>query len=344
MSTVATTRNYTIDAGRLIASLFVLALHVDLGIQDGTTIALIKLGCRWAVPFFFLVSGYFYQIRFAKDPAAAFKKNTLRLLKIYLITCVVYLPLAYKETGVFFKPAYLYNGTYGPLWFLPSMILGFVVLYLLHLLRLSQKAMLAVSLLFMAFVLLKDSYANLIPGFSALPNHHKRIFISIPFLFFGMCIQQQKSWFLQHINWLGGAALIVAGYFLQVAEAYMLQSLKQYPLWGHQFLIGTGLIAFGVFAVVLTVHSGASKLSRWGELYSLMIYLYHPLIIACLISLQSSAGFTTSWPLVMVCVVFGVTLLVVNFVYQYLPGVFGFLSGSFTIPFEKQPWIRSWKA
>ncbi|SFD13337.1 acyltransferase [Spirosoma endophyticum] len=328
-------RNYTIDLVRLIASFCVIALHVDLGIANNDTIALIRLACRWAVPFFFLVSGYFYQPHFAKDPTRALIKNCSRLLKVFVITSLIFWPISYARTGELFKFSYLQDGTHLHLWFLPSMILGFVFLYFLSLLHPSDKIILGVAFLFMAFVLFKDSYANLVPGLSAIPNHHKRILLSIPCLCFGMYIRKREDLFVRYVNWKIGTLLVVLGYGLQIIEAYFLKSIKDYPITAHQFLIGTFYMSMGVFIISLTARSGKSKLSNWGESYSLLIYLYHPLLIISAMSL-----FQTTTPFLQAPLVFVLTLLMVSLIHKYLPRLFNFLSGNFTLPLENRFLLR----
>lgn len=339
----AQNRNYTIDICRLIASFCVVALHVRLNIDDTDTLAAIKLACRWAVPFFFLVSGYFYQPSFAKDPSAAFVRTCTRLVKLFLLTSFIFLPFTYQRTGLLFKFSYLYQGTHLHLWFLPSMISGFVFWYVLGRFRLPDSVLLVIAGLVALFVLFKDSYANLVPGLSAPLNHHKRMFVSIPLLFLGIYIRKHEVAFLRHNTWVTGLAMVLGGYGLQLLEAYGLAAIKQYPIGNHQFLVGTFLMALGVFIITLTVHSAKSTLSTWGEAYSLLIYLYHPLFVFLVMALTDSFGILVMVPLIQVPLVFGLTLFFVDRLYHFLPTVFAFLSASFWLPFEKQNLMRSWR-
>ena len=51
-------RNLTVDSLRLLATLEVIILHLTFtGLPVAATV-LIRLQARWAVPFFFIVSGY----------------------------------------------------------------------------------------------------------------------------------------------------------------------------------------------------------------------------------------------------------------------------------------------
>lgn len=325
-----TIRNYTIDTVRLIASFFVVVLHVNLTILDEDVVAAIMLSCRWAVPFFFIVSGYFFQSRFERDPKTSIKKNCIRLLKIFLLATIIYWPVAYLRTGELLKLYYLYNGTFFHLWFLSSMIGGFIFLYFIFWLRLSYNVILVFCLLILAFVLFKDSYANV---FTSSHKHttfysHHRWPLSIPFLFIGMYFRKNADKLYSYLNWQIGAGLVIAGFLLQLHEARFLKYLTQYPPDRHEFLIGTLLFAVGAFIISLTITSAKSKFSDWGESYSLLIYLYHPLVDALVATLLNYYAVVISFPFVYPPVVFVLTLSLVIIINRYFPTLFSFLSGS----------------
>lgn len=75
-------RNATIDFIRIIASILVIAIHTTNGIIAET------IG-RWAVPFFMVVTGYFYFLNPNHDRLIRIIKN---LLALWLVWMVVYIP------------------------------------------------------------------------------------------------------------------------------------------------------------------------------------------------------------------------------------------------------------
>jgi len=77
MSTVQVKRNQSMECAKLIASLFVVFIHVEFPGEFGA--AVVSLA-RFAVPVFFAISGYFsYQVGYKKMP-----KRILHIGKIYI--------------------------------------------------------------------------------------------------------------------------------------------------------------------------------------------------------------------------------------------------------------------
>lgn len=69
-------RNYSIDYMRVICSLFVIGIHTNVFCEFSETVSTIITQCigKMAVPFFFVVSGYFYSTKImpTKNPGGYF--------------------------------------------------------------------------------------------------------------------------------------------------------------------------------------------------------------------------------------------------------------------------------
>lgn len=128
-----------IDIAKYVSALLVVCIHTfpfyELSISLNTY--WIQTVCRLAVPFFFVCSGYFFFRKWdANNPEANHEALALyekRLLKIYLIWTVIYLPYTiwdYAHSGfrIYHIIAYLrdvlLNGSYYHLWFLPALMLS----------------------------------------------------------------------------------------------------------------------------------------------------------------------------------------------------------------------------
>lgn len=119
-----------------------------------------------AVPFFFLVSGFFLFGKMTGERAAdlqVIRTWTLKILKLYLIWTAVYLPftiygwvqdgLTWKQAlAVFVRNLVFLGQNYlsWPLWYLLSMIWGGVVFYLLRAVKVPLWGMLLVGILLFA--------------------------------------------------------------------------------------------------------------------------------------------------------------------------------------------------
>ena len=72
-------RNRTFDLFKWAAALFVLLLHVPFPGDVGGTV---RMFARWAVPFFFMVSGYFTYGAVQREDAGRLVRRMRRLLRI----------------------------------------------------------------------------------------------------------------------------------------------------------------------------------------------------------------------------------------------------------------------
>src|SRR5271155_5646095 len=171
-----------IDAGRFIAVAAVVLIHTahditytilthspqlpnegEFGINAGDVITQLA---RFAVPFFFLASGFFFA-RHLKDPIfATIKLLARRLLVPFLLFSTVYNLISPLRSEWFTRPAYIarwiVNGGAGHhLWFLPALFL-WLSLALLMKRVMGWTALLIFGLLFYAAGLLLGAYQSLL--------------------------------------------------------------------------------------------------------------------------------------------------------------------------------------
>ena len=137
---MARKKNYgAIDIAKYVSALLVVCIHTfpfyELSIQLNTY--WIQTVCRLAVPFFFVCSGFFFFRKWNRETPEtnheALVHYEKRLLKIYLIWTVIYLPYTiwdYTKVGFRFYHIFAYirdlllNGSYYHLWFLPALMLA----------------------------------------------------------------------------------------------------------------------------------------------------------------------------------------------------------------------------
>ena len=137
-------RNRTFDLFKWAAALFVLLLHVPFPGDVGGTV---RMFARWAVPFFFMVSGYFTYGAVQREDAGRLVRRIRRLLSIFVPAAGFYalwccFLLSDKTPAAFFKSHYamenvvsffLLNNTQSKphLWFIPALIYCYGVVLLL---------------------------------------------------------------------------------------------------------------------------------------------------------------------------------------------------------------------
>ena len=160
-------RNVYIDYMKFIAAFLVVAIHVSplSGINENGDFILTRIAARIAVPFFFMVSGYFVL------PGS--RKHNGRIIKFLKKTCILYLAAIILYLPVNFYTGYFkelkagtvlkdifFDGTFYHLWYLPAVILG--ILICLFLIRMTgEKAAFVITLILYLAGLLGDSYYGL---------------------------------------------------------------------------------------------------------------------------------------------------------------------------------------
>lgn len=202
-----------IDLFRIIAVILVIMNHTYplASINETTDFILTRIIARIAVPFFFMVSGYFIlpSIIGKNKNYSVVLKSIKKLIKLYVIATIVYLPI-YIYSGYisgqkglvdFFKDI-LFNGTFYHLWYLPGAIVGIVVVSIL-LKKLKIFNVLLITIFLYIIGLFGDSYYGVTQNIPLINEFYKMlynvfdytrngIFFAPLFLVLGAMISRQK--------------------------------------------------------------------------------------------------------------------------------------------------------
>lgn len=135
-----------IDIAKYVSALLVVCIHTYPFYELSETFNTYwnQTLCRIAVPFFFATSGYFFFRKWSEsseENIENLKKYLFRLLKIYLVWSVIYLPYTiwdYVSSGFSIISVFSYirdfllNGSYYHLWFLPALMTSVAIVYWLY--------------------------------------------------------------------------------------------------------------------------------------------------------------------------------------------------------------------
>ncbi|MBN2554943.1 MAG: acyltransferase family protein, partial [Anaerolineales bacterium] len=122
-------RNQSIDSMCYLAAFAVVTLHVGYAGLPAAWGENIRLLSRWAVPFFFIISGYFLHAP-GKPLSTRASSQIVRLAWLLLFWSLVYTLVNMGEYGIEYGLSMLLRsevfvyGTYSHLWFLGSAMLG----------------------------------------------------------------------------------------------------------------------------------------------------------------------------------------------------------------------------
>lgn len=185
---VADNRYIGLDRFKVVAAMLVIAIHTGplTSYSPYADFVLTSIVARLAVPFFFIVSGYFL---FQKLTGRRSRDNKIvnramrRIGWMYLFSIVLYLPLnvyagyfADHFGFVSFVKDIVFNGTFYHLWYLPALILGTYIVYFLYR-TMPLKFMLVITGLLYIAGLLGDSYYGLARDNAILQTAYDQMFV-----------------------------------------------------------------------------------------------------------------------------------------------------------------------
>lgn len=279
------------DAFKWLAAFLVVAIHTSPieSIWPYGDFLLTRIAARLAVPFFFMLTGYFtVQVR----------KTEKKLLLLYLGVTCLYLPVQiYKymggETftaGRILKDIF-FDGTFYHLWYLPACMLGLVLMTLF--LKCGKENAVAISILLYAIGLLGDSYFGLVRlspvlskvydgMFTCFSYTRNGIFMTPLFLLLGRLFREQEK--KGKLNKEKELILFLCSFVLMIQEALLLHN-TDWQRHDSMYLF-LPLCSYHLFVFLRCVNerdlpserSGKRADSLWlkGPMY---IYFLHPLVI-----------------------------------------------------------------
>lgn len=269
--------NKRIDDFRFLAALFVVAIHTapfadSIPLLSYTITNVIG---RFAVPFFFVLSGYFLfkKMRTSKQPDA-YVKTQSSLIKTYLLTMIIYIPVWIYLNGVnvtqFVFDVFI-NGVHYHLWYFPALILGIAIVYFLYD-RLNAKLSLILLGGLYLFGSIINVYGFLLPDVELIAwigNPRNGIFFAPLFVYIG----QQLAVRSRPINPL----FFVLSLLLFFGETYSLYFFNVSDPLNSMFVTLPLVIYYGMS--LLLQADGKKHNSGLYHQLSLYIYIIHPVVI-----------------------------------------------------------------
>ena len=132
-------QNYpAMDWMKMICSFLVVAIHTSVlsSFSETADFFLTGIVCRIAVPFFFMVSGFFLMPKISSHFSSVIKTEK-KLGMMYMTSIFIYLPLNLYAGQYFFKDlpsffrAFFLDGTFYHLWYFPAAAEGILLLGLM---------------------------------------------------------------------------------------------------------------------------------------------------------------------------------------------------------------------
>lgn len=280
-----------IDYFKVLAAFLVVAIHISPLTSYSITWDFIftRIICRIAVPYFFMVTGYFllmpYLFKQSEDSRAiySFVKKTLTL---YLLAIIICLPVniyakQFSGTDIFdIIRLIVFDGTLYHLWYLPASILGVILVYLASL-KFSFKTIFVASIILFTIGLFGDSYYGFIKNtpiisdfyggmFNIFTYTRNGIFYAPLFLVLGA--------YLRHSERKYSVKVYVAGFIvslaLMIGEGMTLHNLGVQRHDSMYFALLPCM--FFLFQITIAVRLNQKQSLR---VIATWIYVLHPIVI-----------------------------------------------------------------
>lgn len=280
-----------LDIGKLVASLLVVAIHTSPleSISTSADFFITRILARVAVPFFFMVTGFFLFRTRDTDKIKSFLKKTTVL---YVMAMILYLPIgiyAGQYQGVKgwnILRLVVFDGTFYHLWYLPASILG-VSLLVLGSTRISFRRLGAITVFLYVIGLFGDSYYGVILEVPIVKGMYDMLFQYVSYtrngIFFapmflwlgayaGIQLREGNLHRRRNPQWLMVGCLL--SFLFMTIEAFV---LRAYDLQRHDSMYVL-LVPTMYFMFLLLISSNKAPNVRIRTI-SLVTYLVHPISI-----------------------------------------------------------------
>jgi surface polysaccharide O-acyltransferase-like enzyme len=231
-------RNNLIDGLRATAIIFVIILHLDLQIL-GIYADILRMAARWAVPFFFIISGYFAGKQGLTISLPKRRKQIKKLAVLVIFGNLIYLPLFLSSTPdrtiLSNLNHILCHGSAFHLWFLNTLFFG---QFLISIPKSETYAQISAALLGIAIPIL-NFHPYDIPALSLIVTLGQ----SIPYLALGVFLGK-----IPISRWIGFTCVLLGG-AMQISDFYFETLAGNHS---QQIYLGTNLLAFGIVALAIS--------------------------------------------------------------------------------------------
>tara|TARA_Y100001956_G_scaffold32749_1_gene32098 strand:- start:3018 stop:4040 length:1023 start_codon:yes stop_codon:yes gene_type:complete len=258
----------SIEFGRVVAILAIVAMHCQMFLTywqyDGTPWLgyLFNQTTRFAVPLFFLISGYLIQPKLIVDPISTLKQYLSPLLRIFIVWSVICLLMPFNFQVVF-EQGYLVEregywqflaesplnsileGGLVHLWFIPALMCAAIITGILAKLD-KLVLLLPISVGLYVYGVLAGSYLTLTELWTPFFTRNGPFFSTLLFAI-GFVIRQRGITATSQ----QAAMLALFGMAIHFAEAAWLYQFDQ-PFNANDFLFGTALWGTGCFFWLLS--------------------------------------------------------------------------------------------
>lgn len=266
-------RNNALDAAKLLACFFVISLHVA-GYPElpSMVVSSINALSRWAVPFFFIASGYYLANKDVLGVISKVKKTSI----IILFSCSMYCAFIFIKNKMSFGAMvheglsirFFLSGSYAHLWFLFSLVYGcLIMLFFIDSIAGRKVFIISSTIILLCWI---SDVAN---------SSHERIDVfyvlrevmSFPLMCLGIFIARKKHSISQKTSMI----IILISSLMILIEVHAFNYFFGLDSYERQIPLFCISLSYGVFMLCLSMDTKNNWFSSIGRDYSLGIYIIH---------------------------------------------------------------------
>ena len=278
--------NNTINVLKFICSIFIIGLHCyPLFINERINYYSTQYLFRFCVPFFFIVTGYYFN----KMSNTKRKSYIIRIMILYLLSTVLYLPLIIKQSySSKLIITFLIFG-YHHLWYIVSLFITLTILYLIYKNKdfKSSKCVIATIVILIIIGSYLDEYYKIfnisqlskVYVFSTTYLFGGRNFIlfTLPMVLIGMCLESNESK-IKKISLKKNSLLVIISFIVFLFETYYLRH-KIPTIISNDITLFNCLPAISLFMICLNINIHIKNNTKPLRKISDIMYIIHPYII-----------------------------------------------------------------
>lgn len=249
-------RNCSLDLLKTISSFMIVCIHFKFPGEFGHFITIIA---RFAVPIFFMISGYFSY----NNSLEKIKNKTLHIIKLYLLGFVIYFCFNIG-TNLFscnFKDIFDYLSSYFNIrniacfllfndsitvlhiWFLAALTYCYVIQYFIFKLKIKDKIVYVISCILLLVNLIFGAGLSCVGIELPLCLIRNFLFMGFPFFVFGQFIRKNEDAIVKTVN--------IKHIFILIAVSLLETIVMLRINWKEDLYLGSILSAFVLFFVAL---------------------------------------------------------------------------------------------
>lgn len=278
-----------LNALKIIAAFFVVAIHIRFPGDFGLSIVAIA---RFAVPFFFMVSGFFSYYENKAVLNEKYKRKIKHLLILFGGSLLMYFAYAVLASimngtlggylkGIFslqsFIELFVFNHVrvMEALWFLPALIYVYLIFFAFEKTGITKKMYFLIPVLFIAGVILREipEFIQNVPEIMSKSYLCRNfLFVGLPFFMLGHFMKVNESELKKKFS----NVLLIVLMLIGTAESIIVELVHTQKC----VYIGTFIAVFALFlfAVKNEEKYSVASIADLGAKYSLYVYIFHILV------------------------------------------------------------------